>query len=113
MISNINIGILEKKCRNKRQRSFLFDDLSELQHYQKEYGGNLNIVSEYEILGETKPKKEASLLDDGIVEDDECNEDTNNLSVHCTSKLTGKELYVLNIHNSEILNNGFRYISKN
>ena len=34
MISNINIGILEK-CRNKRQRSCLFDDLSELQHYQK------------------------------------------------------------------------------
>ena len=34
MISNINIGILEKG-RNNRQRSFLFDDLSELQHYQK------------------------------------------------------------------------------
>ena len=99
MISNINIGILEK-CRNKRQRSFLFDDLSELRHYQKEYGGNLNIVSEYKRIEETKTTEETNLLDVGIVDDEEDNEDTYHYSVNNTSELTGKELYVLNINNT-------------
>jgi hypothetical protein len=44
LIGNINFGLLEKS-QNKRQRSFVFDDLSELKHYQSEYGGRINIIS--------------------------------------------------------------------
>ena len=49
LIANINFGLLEKS-QNKQQKTFLFDDLSELKHYQSQYGGNLNIISKTEQI---------------------------------------------------------------
>ena len=47
LIANISFGLLEKS-QNNQQKTFLFGDLSELKHYQSQYGGNLNIISKTE-----------------------------------------------------------------
>jgi hypothetical protein len=108
LISNINIGLLEK-ANNKRQKSFLFKDLSDLKHHQNKYGGNLNIVSEYQNQEETTVKT-TSLLDVGINMDDD--DDNDEFAVNNISTPTLKELYVLNINKSATLTNGFRYIKE-
>ena len=109
LISNINIGLLEK-ANNKRQKSFLFKDLSDLKHHQNKYGGNLNIVSEYQDQ-EVTTIKETSPLDVGINMDDD-DDDNDDFAVNNISTPTGKELYVLNINKSATLINGFRYIKE-
>jgi len=68
LIANINFGLLEKS-QNKQQRTFYFDDLSELKHYQSQYGGRLNIISRFEDVLETQADSNNSL--DKYVEDDD------------------------------------------
>ena len=88
----------------------MFKDLSDLKHHQNKYGGNLNIVCEYQNQEETTVK-ETSLLDVGINMDDD-DDDNDDFAVNNISTPTGKELYVLNINKSATLTNGFRYIKE-
>ena len=44
MISNVNIGLLEKGT-NKSQKSLVFDTLSEALYHQNLYGGRINKIS--------------------------------------------------------------------
>jgi hypothetical protein len=46
LIANINIGLLEKS-NNVAQRSFIFEDLTELKYYHERYGGDVNIIEQY------------------------------------------------------------------
>ena len=62
LFGNINFGLLEKS-QNKSQRSFVFDDLSELKHYQSEYGGRINIISKF--LEEYTSEESDNGLDSG------------------------------------------------
>ena len=96
MIANINFGLLEKS-QNKQQKTFLFDDLSELKHYQSQYGGNLNIISKIEQIHEQSNNP----LDKDI-------EDADRL----TATNTVKQYYALNIYGSSTLKNGFRFIKE-
>jgi len=87
LIANINFGLLEKS-QNKQQKTFVFDDLSELNHYQSQSGGSLNIISKLEQIHEQSNNP----LDKDI-------EDADLL----TTTNTAKEYYALNISGSSTL----------
>ena len=58
-----------EKSQNKQQKTFIFNDLSELKHYQSLYGGKLNIIS----ISEQNIEAYVSDLDTGIIDDDDGN----------------------------------------
>ena len=80
LIANINIGLLEKSC-NRKQRSYLFEDLTELRHYQAEYGGQINLINKYE------EKIESSALN--------INDDDNIISLDTSRTKYDKKYYIL------------------
>ena len=49
LISNVNIGLLEKGT-NKSQKSLVFDALSEALYHQNLYGGRINKIVEFMMI---------------------------------------------------------------
>ena len=103
LIANINYRLLEKS-KSKQQKAFIFDDLSELKHYQSLYGGNLNIINKSEV----KIEESINKLDVDIVDDDGNPE----ISDALKDVKDDNEYYILNISGESTLKNGFRYIKE-
>jgi hypothetical protein len=104
LIANVNIGLLEKSY-DKKQKSYIFEDLSELKHYQAKFGGNINVLTQYE----TKEIHETAThnpLDAGVDDDMPVH------SVKYDHTKIEKEYYVLSVSDQAVLRNGFRYIKE-
>ena len=94
---NLCFGLLLDKSQTKQQKTFLFDDLSDLKHYQSQYGGHLNIISKIEQI-HTQSNDPLDI----DVEDADVLIATNTI----------KEYYALNISGSSCFKNGFRFIKE-
>ena len=99
-IANVNIGLLEKGVTTA-QKSVLFKDLREAQMYQHMYGGRINIIKQFE--------KEDEYEDDS--DDDDSDEEGKEEAPDEDTKNKGK-YYVLNVADSAVLNNVYRYIKE-
>ena len=99
LVANVNIGLLEK-CFNKTSRGYLFQDLSECQHYQAKMGGTIHVLHKIEDALEA--------LDFGL-DDGTSNEGIRETHIF---KQSGDPLYVLVIKAEALLKNGFRYIKE-
>jgi hypothetical protein len=108
LIANINYGLLEKS-KNKQQKAFIFNDLSELKHYQSLYGGNLNIISKSEITIDENIEKYISNLDKDVIDDEGALPIGHNVKEIINHDV---EHYILNISGESTLKNGFRYIKE-
>ena len=83
LIANVNFGLLEKS-QNRQQKTFLFDDLSELKHDQSQYGGHLNIISKIEQI-HTQPNDPL----DKDIEDADLLTDTNTIKEYNALNISG------------------------
>jgi hypothetical protein len=95
LIANVNFGLLEKST-NKSQYSKIYNTLEEAIYYQKQYGGNIRILSKF------KEVVSVSDLDAGL----DIQSSNWNWVQH------GQKYYILNIQKEAILKNGFRYIKE-
>ena len=111
LIANVNIGLLEKSV-NHTEKAYLFDNLSEARHFEKEYGGNINFIRQFkEVITE-----EVSDLD-VVVDVDENDEfvykqDESKISRSVSYKETHHPLHILSFKATAKLRNGFRYIKE-
>ena len=101
-----------EKSQNKRQRSFVFDDLSELKHYQSGYGGRINIISKIleEYTSEELYNGLDSGLDNGLDSGLDITDTRTRVNINYTKQ--DSDYYALNISNSAVFENGFRYIKE-
>ena len=111
IIANVNFGLLGKSV-NHTEKAYLFDNLSEARHYEKEYGGNVNFIRQFkEVITE-----EVSDLD-VVVDVDENDEfvykqDESKLYRSYSYKETHHPLHILSFKATAKLRNGFRYIKE-
>ena len=92
LIANVNFGLLEKGG-STNQKSMVFRNLKEAVHYQQEYGGRLNKLSEViDTVNLTE-------TDDGCLQRE---------SYECENE----SYYILTLKDKAMLKNGFRYIKQ-
>ena len=122
-IANINFGLLEKSS-NKGQNSKMFDTLTEVCHYQKQYGGRVYAISgvkkdyEYtpltdEMKGQVREwnfEEGFVLFNDGLLKRFAVIDGVINIQEDAETEET--KYYVLNISDERCLSNGFRYIKE-
>ena len=100
MIACINIGLLEKSS-NTAKKSIAFSKMVDAFYYQEKYGGSKNIITEieydksiagYTIVFDSDEEEKVKIYEQGIV---------------------GEENhYVLNISDTTILMNGYKFIKE-
>ena len=100
-IANVNIGLLEKGVTTA-QKSVLFKDLREAQLYQHMYGGQINIIKQFE-------KEEEEDDDDDDDSDTEYSDDEEAPEEDTKNK---GNYYVLNVADHAVSKNGYRYIKE-
>ena len=92
LIANVNFGLLEKGG-STNQKSMVFRNLKEAVHYQQDYGGRLNKLSE--VIDTVS----LSETDDGCLQRE---------SYECENE----SFYKLTLKEKAMLKNGFRYIKQ-
>ena len=98
LIGNVNYGLLEKG-QNNRIQSFVYETIDEAKTYQAQYGGTINIIRKYR----EELQYEHNDLDYRL-DDVECG-NTKHIQ-------EGKEYFVLNVKDTAVLKDGFRYIKE-
>ena len=103
LVANVNIGLLEKS-NNNSEKAFLFNNLSEARHYEKQYGGNINFIRQFkEVITKTTTNLDTG-LDAGVAMD----EDNSKLTV--TYSETIDRLYILCVERIHITASRLSYV---
>ena len=93
LIANVNFGLLEKG-KNTAIKTHVFETLDEAKTNQAKYGGVVNYIRKY--------------LSEEVEEED----DHGNKEIRLKHTQEGKEYYVLNVQDTAVLRDGFRYIKE-
>jgi hypothetical protein len=93
LIANVNFGLLEKG-KNTAIKTHVFETLDEAKTNQAEKGGVVNYIRKY--------------LSEEVEEED----DDGDKEIRLKHTQEGKEYYVLNVQDTAVLRDGFRYIKE-